>query len=109
MFNVEIIDGFNYTCVRDEPENGTYSEGVVFFLEIKLTDGNHSFHFTADDCDGGTVTTEPLTVLVEEIEISDGGDKDDSRALIMVIIIICTVILVAILLIRRKGVFGSAA
>ncbi len=104
-----IIDGFNYTCVRDEPENGTYSEGVVFFLEIKLTDGNHSFHFTADDCDGGTVTTEPLTVLVEEIEISDGGDKDDSRALIMVIIIICTVILVAILLIRRKGVFGSAA
>jgi len=99
-----VIDAVKYRCARDDRDTGPYDEGVVFFLEMDLGSGIHSLYFNAEDGNGGNVTTETLSVAVEEI--SDTRDKSELTMLIS-LLIIGAVVLVAILLARRRRLSGS--
>jgi hypothetical protein len=101
-----VIDGVNYACVRDELDTRTYDEGVVFFLEMDLDAGIHSFHFTIDDGDGGTVTTEPLSVAVKAKSAT--GDETNLRTIMFSSLIIIAAVLVAILLLKKRVGRGDA-
>ena len=101
-----VIDGVTSRCARDELDTGLSDEGVVFFLEMELGPGNHSFYFNADDGDGGAVTTEALSVAVKEIPDKEGTTY--LTTIMISLLIIGVVVLVAILLARRRRLSGSS-
>ena len=101
-----VIDGVKYRCARDELDNGRYDEGVVFFLERDLGSGKHFFHFTADDGDGGAVTTDTLSLTVEET--SQPWYKTNLITIMISALIIGAAVLMAIILAGRKRQSGSS-
>ena len=69
-----VIDGVTHACVRVDPGGGTYNEGVPFLMETVLEAGDHTFHFRADDGDGGTATSDAMSVIVSDNE--DDPEED---------------------------------
>jgi len=100
-----VIDGVKYMCARDELDTGSYDEGVVFFLEMDLASGIHSFYFTAEDDNEGIVTTETLSVTVKEVP--DTRDRTDMTTIMISFLIIGAVVLVVILMARRRRFSGT--
>ena len=101
-----VIDGVKYRCARDELDNGRYDEGVVFFLERDLGSGQHFFHFTGDDGDGGAVSTETLSLTVEEK--SEPWYRTNLTIIMISALIIGAAVLMAIILAGRKRQSGSS-
>lgn len=95
-----VIDDIAYKCSRAGTDDVPYSEGVVFFLETKLTPGTHTFQFETDDGGGGAAATEAQQVVVK------GSDGDnawlDPLAVLAVSIALCIVVLVAWLLVSKR-------
>jgi hypothetical protein len=92
-----VIDEKRYRLTRDGLSTGPYGEGVVFSLEMDLAPGTHIICFTADDGDGGTVTTATSWVTVDGT-----SGKIDPTNIMIALLIIGAVVLVAILLMMRK-------
>ncbi len=92
--NIEVIvDGKKYRCEIDPESEGSYEDGVVFFHEMELGPGTHTFHFDGSDGDGGTATTERITFEVED----DGW----STTLLIVVITLALALLAAILVLFK--------
>jgi hypothetical protein len=96
-----VIDDVAFRCSRDEGDTSPYDGGVVFFTEVELGSGVHSFHFTADDRGGGTVVTEPLSVVVKDV--SDTKDRTYLTVLVIFLVIICVVVPLTIAIKRHWG------
>jgi hypothetical protein len=101
-----VIDGSEHHCIRDETDAGGYQDGVTFLFETALGPGEHTFRFGAEDGDGGTVTTDPLTVVVQEAP----GKADPVEGLANWtpgMIIGAVVLMIALLTWWRRGLPGT--
>ena len=95
-----VIDDIIHACSSSGTDDGPYSEGVLFYFETKLAPGGHTFHFEADDGDGGIVTTEPLSIDVSK---DRGRETEDNPGLISVALMaIAAATLVGVLFLRGR-------
>ena len=81
-----VLDDEPYPCSGGP---GSFPDGIVFTLETNLTAGNHTYRFTVDDGDGGTVNSTQMELTVTPAEDTggngtgsgqdgDGTDGDDN-------------------------------
>jgi len=65
-----VLDDEPYPCSGGP---GSFPDGIVFTLETNLTAGNHTYRFTVDDGDGGTVNSTQMELTVTPTEDTGGN------------------------------------
>jgi hypothetical protein len=97
-----VIDGERFECIRRDPSIGSYRSGVVFIYGTVLEPGNHTYHFEAEDGDGGTARTDIKSFFITEPEDRETHDPLDRRDILSMIVVIIVAVIVVALIIRRK-------
>jgi hypothetical protein len=94
-----VVNDAIYECELDEEAGGSYDEGIVYYAKVDMRPGVNTFYFNADDGNGGTATTEPLSVDVEKTQDAEGIGP---MTVVLLVIVLGAVSLTAILLARRR-------
>ncbi|MCK5559203.1 MAG: Ig-like domain-containing protein, partial [Thermoplasmata archaeon] len=104
------IDGANYTMTPD-PDDTDYTDGVEYTYQAKLSEGDHSYYFTAndgtDDAESGDTTPTTTadaddTPTISKTEDKEAGFEDWMLYLILIIIIIIIIVILLLAMSRRK-------
>jgi len=94
-----VIDGIAHVCALEGSGTPRYDEGVVYFYETDLRAGVHSYHFSADDGDGGSISTLPLSVEVEHTDV----EAENTNLTPFIVVAIAMAVLVVVMLILLRG------
>lgn len=102
---VVIIDGKESVCARDRADSGSYKDGVVFSVRVRLEPGSHTVIFSAHDDQGAVATTE-----VQRLTVDDPSGIWGSPIISTIVIAIAAVavfLTARASLSRRRGSSGS--
>jgi outer membrane protein assembly factor BamB len=84
-----VIGEEKHPCVR---ASGDYRTGATFKFNTTLPEGEHTFHFTADDHRGGKASTEEMNITVSS---EKDGNADGGSSIGLVIVAVVSLLIVA--------------
>ncbi len=101
-----VIGEEKYPCVK---ASGDYSLGATFMFNITVPEGEHTFHFTADDHRGGEAFTRKLNLKVSDVK--GVNDEEDSSiklvdgvlfGAVFLLLIVAVVVIMRLLKVKKK-------
>jgi len=106
---VMILDGTEYTLTATQ--SGSYVSGVMYEMTVNLSAGQHVYYFLADDGQGNTAITVPMSLSLSEEEVDSTGQaasagqeaasSSDTLWLIPILLLLAIMVLLTALMVWR--------